>query len=224
MTCSILSELYVNRYERFIDSLKKQNVEGYSEVHHIVPRSMGGTNDTDNLIRLTARQHFIAHWMLWKAYGGKMTMAFHAMVYRYNKKIKRHTKINSRTHLKLVEQHSQFLSLLNTNNKYALGTKWTEESKQKMREIRAKQTIPKESYEKSSMSMSKLVWMNNGIKSCRINKSLVDEQKKNGFVEGRLVAYVTDEYRDKIKNKSKLQWQKIKESGHSNNLHSIRGK
>jgi hypothetical protein len=224
MNCVILSELYVNRYNLFIESLKGQNVEGYSEVHHIVPRSMGGTNEKNNLIRLTARQHFIAHWMLWKAYGGKMTMAFHAMVYRYNKKIKRHTKINSRTHSKLVEQHSRFLSLLNTNNKYALGTKWTEESKQKMREIRAKQTIPKESYEKSSVSMSKLVWMNNGIKSCRINKSLVDEQKKNGFVEGRLVAYVTDEYRDKIKNKSKLQWQKIKESGHSNNLHSIRGK
>jgi hypothetical protein len=47
MTCAILSELYVNRYERFIDSLKKQNVEGYSEVHHIVPHSIGGTNITD---------------------------------------------------------------------------------------------------------------------------------------------------------------------------------
>jgi hypothetical protein len=65
---------------------------------------MGGTNDSDNLIRLTARQHFIAHWMLWKAYGGKMTMAFHAMVHRYNKKIKRHTKVNSRTHSKLIER------------------------------------------------------------------------------------------------------------------------
>ena len=223
MTCAILSELYVNRYERFIYSLKKQNVEGYSEVHHIVPRSMGGTNDTDNLIRLTARQHFIAHWMLWKAYGGKMTMAFHAMVYRYNKKIKRHTKVNSRTHSKLIEEHASLISILHMNNTYALGYKWNEESKQKLRDARAKQIIPKASYEKAKLKMAKLVWMNNGIKSCRVDDSLVEVNKKNGFVEGRLVAYVTDEYREKIKNKSKMQWQKVKELGHSGKLHSIKG-
>ena len=223
MTYIILSELHVNRYERFIDSLKEQNVEGYSEVHHIVPRSMGGTNDTDNLIRLTARQHFIAHWMLWKAYGGKMTMAFHAMVHRYNKKIKRHTKVNSRTHSKLIEEHASLISILHMNNTYALGYKWNEESKQKLRDARAKQIIPKASYEKAKLKMAKLVWMNNGIKSCRVDNSLVEDNKKNGFVEGRLVAYVTDEYREKIKNKSKMQWQKAKESGHSGKLHSIKG-
>jgi hypothetical protein len=223
MSCAILSELYVNRYKRFIDSLKKQNVEGYSEVHHIVPRSMGGTNDSDNLIRLTARQHFIAHWMLWKAYGGKMTMAFHAMVYRYNKKIKRHTKVNSRTHSKLIEEHASLISILNMDNKYALGNKWTEESKQKLRDARAKQIIPKESYEKAKLKMAKLVWMNNGIESCRVDNLLVEDKKKNGFVEGRLVAYVTKEYREKIRNTSKVQWQKVKESGHSGNLHSIKG-
>ena len=223
MTYIILSELHVNRYERFIDSLKEQNVEGYSEVHHIVPRSMGGTNDKNNLIRLTARQHFIAHWMLWKAYGGKMTMAFHAMVYRYNKKIKRYTKVNSRTHSKLIEEHASLISILNMNNTYALGYKWNEESKQKLRDARAKQIIPKASYEKAKLKMAKLVWMNNGIKSCRVDDSLVEVNKKNGFVEGRLVAYVTDEYREKIKNKYKMQWQKVKELGHSGKLHSIKG-
>ena len=223
MNCVILSELYVNRYNLFIESLKGQNVEGYSEVHHIVPRSMGGTNDKNNLIRLTARQHFIAHWMLWKAYGGKMTMAFHAMVHRYNKKIKRHTKVNSRTHSKLIEEHASLLSILHMNNTYALGYKWNEESKQKLRDARAKQIIPKASYEKAKLKMAKLVWMNNGIKSCRVDDSLVEVNKKNGFVEGRLVAYITDEYREKIKNKSKMQWQKVKELGHSGKLHSIKG-
>jgi hypothetical protein len=33
----------------------------------------------------------------------------------------------------------------------------------------------------------------------------------------------TKEYREKIKNKSKMQWQKVKELGHSGNLHSIKG-
>jgi hypothetical protein len=48
-------------------------------VHHIVPRSLGGSDDADNLIRLTARQHYIAHWMLARALGGSASRAFFMM-------------------------------------------------------------------------------------------------------------------------------------------------
>ena len=48
-------------------------------MHHIVPRCYGGKDDASNLIRLTARQHFVAHHMLWKAYGGSMARAFFMM-------------------------------------------------------------------------------------------------------------------------------------------------
>lgn len=40
-------------------------VDGYSEVHHIIPRSEGGLDDDDNLVRLTAREHYIAHKLLY---------------------------------------------------------------------------------------------------------------------------------------------------------------
>lgn len=40
--------------------------ETYTEKHHIVPRSMGGSNSRENLVRLTAREHFICHWLLVK--------------------------------------------------------------------------------------------------------------------------------------------------------------
>jgi hypothetical protein len=36
--------------------------EGYVENHHIVPRSMGG----EETVSLSARQHFICHWLLTK--------------------------------------------------------------------------------------------------------------------------------------------------------------
>lgn len=64
---------------KFIDALKNQSIDGYSEKHHILPRSMGGGNEPSNIIALTLRQHYIAHWMLWKAYGGKMAVAFDYM-------------------------------------------------------------------------------------------------------------------------------------------------
>ena len=53
-----------------MDALKGQSVNGYCEMHHIVPRSLGGSDDVDNLIRLTARQHFVVHWILSRALGG----------------------------------------------------------------------------------------------------------------------------------------------------------
>lgn len=61
---------YITRYEKFINAISskgKRNLD-YSEIHHIIPRCMGGTDDVKNLIELTLREHFIAHWMLFNAY------------------------------------------------------------------------------------------------------------------------------------------------------------
>lgn len=41
----------------------------YCERHHVVPRSMGGGDEEANLVWLTGREHFIAHWLLWKIHG-----------------------------------------------------------------------------------------------------------------------------------------------------------
>ncbi|MAF25820.1 hypothetical protein CL634_09645 [bacterium] len=58
----------------------KSSADGYTENHHIVPRSMGGSDDKDNMVRLTAREHFIAHWLLWKIHRNKsMGFAFGCM-------------------------------------------------------------------------------------------------------------------------------------------------
>lgn len=75
----VKSQHHYSRYQRFVDALKGQSVDGYCEVHHIVPRSLGGSDDADNLIRLTARQHLIAHWILARALGGSASRAFFMM-------------------------------------------------------------------------------------------------------------------------------------------------
>lgn len=51
-----------------LDAENKPKDEKYKELHHIIPKCMGGSNDKSNLIKLTARQHFIAHWLLYKIY------------------------------------------------------------------------------------------------------------------------------------------------------------
>jgi hypothetical protein len=42
--------------------------ETYYETHHIQPESLGGSNDKSNLVLLTAREHYIAHFLLYKHY------------------------------------------------------------------------------------------------------------------------------------------------------------
>jgi hypothetical protein len=53
---------------------------GYIETHHVIPRSLGGTNDKNNLVQLTAKEHFICHHLLTKFTHGdaadKMWMAY----------------------------------------------------------------------------------------------------------------------------------------------------
>ncbi len=62
-------------YQKVYNSLiekacKREHINEYSEIHHIQPKSLGGSNDQANLVRLTAREHFIAHFLLAKIYGG----------------------------------------------------------------------------------------------------------------------------------------------------------
>jgi hypothetical protein len=64
----------------------RATVDGYKERHHIVPRSLGGSDDKLNLVELTAREHFIAHVLLAKLYGGNMWFAVLAMVGKANRK------------------------------------------------------------------------------------------------------------------------------------------
>lgn len=43
-----------------------------AESHHIVPKSVGGTDDAENIIRLSPPDHFFAHLLLARIYGGRL--------------------------------------------------------------------------------------------------------------------------------------------------------
>jgi hypothetical protein len=62
---------YKRIYAEFIKDrrAKESTLTGYSERHHIVPRSMGGGDDVENLISLTPEDHFFAHLVLAKAHN-----------------------------------------------------------------------------------------------------------------------------------------------------------
>lgn len=51
----------------------------YVERHHIVPRSMGGGDEAENIIALSAGDHFFAHLCLAKAHDGSQWISVHTM-------------------------------------------------------------------------------------------------------------------------------------------------
>jgi len=52
---------YKRIHDQIIERAKSRILEGYKERHHIIPKCMGGNNEKDNLVYLTAREHFIIH-------------------------------------------------------------------------------------------------------------------------------------------------------------------
>jgi len=64
---------YIRVYEALTFAAKNRELKGYCERHHIVPRSFGGGDEPTNIVRLTAREHFIAHWLLFKIYKDAKT-------------------------------------------------------------------------------------------------------------------------------------------------------
>jgi hypothetical protein len=59
---------YEKIYNQIIERGKSRKLDGYKEKHHIIPKCIGGTNDNENLVELTAREHYICHKLLTEIY------------------------------------------------------------------------------------------------------------------------------------------------------------
>jgi ribosomal protein L37AE/L43A len=72
---------YTQIYDNLINSRKLLNRtkkdETYYELHHIIPKCMGGANFKDNLVLLTPKEHLLAHLLLERIYKDT----------KYNKKL-----------------------------------------------------------------------------------------------------------------------------------------
>lgn len=86
---------YKKTYDLICERGKLERNLDYCENHHIVPKCLNGTDDKENLTKLTAKEHYIAHWLLYKIYPSnwKISNAFFWMATE-NKKNNR--RISSR--------------------------------------------------------------------------------------------------------------------------------
>jgi len=108
---------YQTWYQNITDRARSRTLEGYVERHHVIPRSLGGTDDANNLVSLTAREHFVCHWLLTKIYTGearyKMINAMYIMRAEGPYQKRYESKITSRVYNTLREEYSKYISNLN---------------------------------------------------------------------------------------------------------------
>ena len=166
------SSHYLNRYLTLISyAIEYPITSEYDEEHHILPESMGGDNNNTNLVMLTARQHYLAHWMLWKAYKSKeMTSAFFAMSNQNNQHQGRTRRITSRTYEVLRKEFAHLISIsttelwqdpsyrqkhIDTNNTVATKT---------LRSQKAKELWEDDNYRKKQHLARKEVWASGQFK------------------------------------------------------------
>jgi len=215
-----LQNKYTNWYVKIIENaINRQEIIGYSETHHILPKCfrLGGDHDLENLVDLTAKEHFICHMLLVKMVGdnqmkSKLAYANWQMTMRSN----------GRDRYKICAQQYEFLR--KQLSKFTKGLPKTEEAKQKMRKPRTTTvnmrkpksvpnwnkggTISDEQKLKQSIAMrGKLVGEKNGF----YGKTHSDETKQH-LRELNAGKQLSDEHRQNISNaqKGKPTWNKGK--------------
>ncbi|MCY3014674.1 MAG: HNH endonuclease signature motif containing protein [Planctomycetota bacterium] len=69
---------YKKHYDSLIHKGKNRDWKTlpYFEKHHIKPKSENGLDIEENVVRLTAREHFIAHWLLYRLDESIQSRAF----------------------------------------------------------------------------------------------------------------------------------------------------
>lgn len=105
---NFIENKYYNTYFKIINRSKQQAPEIY-EKHHIIPKCLGGTNKTENIVKLSLREHYICHLLLTKFTKGaakrRMHWALHRMAFsgkNYSKTYelcrKQHREIAAQSH------------------------------------------------------------------------------------------------------------------------------
>lgn len=163
-----LDNKYTKWHNAIIERAKNRAIEGYCERHHVIPESLGGPNTKENIVKLTAREHFIVHLLLIRMMdntNAKMKMINAAWYFQGNIKHSE-LKINGHTYECLKRQKSlaqkAYIQTPEEKIKRAksnTGKKRTEETKQKMRDASvlyyASRTKEHQKLQSEKMSVSK---------------------------------------------------------------------
>ena len=188
-----------NKYTRwYLSIIRKANSEqrikvydGKLELHHIIPKSLGGNNSKFNVVLLTCNEHYVCHLLLTKMVINdhlfKMLCAFKRMSHsnRYS------SKLNSKLYSKIKFEHATLakekytgksrprhvIDALIKSNK---GRIVSEETKLKLRTIWLGTTRSEEDKRKISIGQTGVIFT---------------ENRKKNIIKGRCIKFLQKFYK-----------------------------
>jgi hypothetical protein len=197
-TCYLLDfKVQPTKYQRWYDSIiaNRQATpfpkDEYGEWHHIVPRSFGGSDDAYNLVRLTAREHFIVHWLLIKIHPTgikhkKMVYALGKMVWVESKTQERY-KVPARTYELLKKQFSELRKIETKGSKNpSFGTMWITNGKENIKIKKTDQL--QDGWKKGRVSVPNLKFHIAICRTCRPQQSLKKDTEQSAEDKQRQIA------------------------------------
>jgi hypothetical protein len=131
---------YKKTYNKIIENRKMNPPldNQYGEKHHIIPRSLGGIDDESNLVKLSAREHFICHALLAEMYDKNSFEWYkmnHAFMMMKSEAFNQNRYINNRLYELKKKDFSDTMSYSQSGPKNSqYGTKKSFETKKKQRE------------------------------------------------------------------------------------------
>lgn len=116
-------------YQSIVDIAKSENRKKlkledpayiYYERHHIVPRCLGGNNEPENLVLLTAKEHYVCHRILSKLSKTpeERKSHAHALMRFLNSDKENIYNINSRDYSMIKSEHAKYVSLQMSGKKF----------------------------------------------------------------------------------------------------------
>lgn len=71
---------YQHHYMLLIERAKNRLLDVFTETHHVLPKCLGGKNDSANLVELTPEEHYLAHLLLCKLHPGNKKLLYAANI------------------------------------------------------------------------------------------------------------------------------------------------
>lgn len=170
---------YLKIYNNLINKGKNRQLEGCGELHHILPRCLGGTNEPYNLVKLTLEEHFLAHLLLVKVYPKSNSIVFAAhMMLNRTKNTRNTNKKYSELRRKFYKANKEKVVSIETRKKISesqIGKKASENTKTKMSESHKGKVLSKD--HKNNLSKMQNERSKNGTHNL---KGLSKQKVENG--------------------------------------------
>lgn len=201
-----INNKYTKIYFKLIERAKSRTPEysTYYEKHHILPKSLGGKNKNDNIVKLTGREHYIAHLLLWKMFD-LGTRERKKMAYAANQMRRLYNGItNSKIYETLKLEHSENVSKDKIGNKNMLGYGRCIKHKKTGKIIRIKLGIKiPDGYENWHSTTKKKLYYYDPLTDLEYRFKKGDEIPKN-LIKGRSSSFIEKVKKSSVGNKSNL--------------------